>query len=61
MGTYAQMNALLAKHKIVVDETLSPYKRPTTKVGVEIMFHIDDEHSINMVEGELFTTGTCTC
>ena len=59
MKTYARMDALLAKYKIVVDETLSPYARPTAKVGVEITFHIDDEHAINMVEGELITTSPC--
>ena len=57
--TYARMDALLAKYKTVVDETLSPYARPTTKVGVDITFHIDDEHAINMVEGEFITTSLC--
>ena len=58
VGTYARMDTVLAKYKICVDETESPYKRPTGKVGVEITFHIDDEHSINMVEGKLHTACT---
>ena len=49
--TYARMDKLLVKFKIAVDETMSPYKRPTAKVGVEITFHINEEHDINMVEG----------
>ena len=51
VATYARMDKVLKKYNISVDESESPYPRPTSKVGVEITFHIDDEHSINMVEG----------
>ena len=56
VATYARLDKILAKYKIVVDETMSPYPRPTAKVGVAITFHIDDDHAINMVEGDLITT-----
>ena len=51
VATYARLDKILAKYKIVVDETMSPYPRPTAKVGVALTFHIDDDHAINMVEG----------
>ena len=51
VATYARLDAILAKYKSVVDETMSPYPRPTAKVGVAITFHIDVDHAINMVEG----------
>ena len=51
VATYARMDKVLKKYNISVDESESPYPRPTSKVGVEITFHIDDEHSISMVEG----------
>ena len=51
VATYARLDKILAKYKSVVDATMSPYPRPTAKVGVAIMFHIDNNHAINIVEG----------
>ena len=52
--TYALLDKILAKYNIYLDETMSPYNRPTSKVGVALTFHIDDAHDINMVEGAGF-------
>ena len=52
--TYSLLDKILAKYNIVLDDTMSPYKRPNRKVGVALTFHIDDAHDINMVEGAGF-------
>ena len=54
--TYALLDKILAKYNnvILLDDTMSPYQRPTSKVGVALTFHIDDAHDINMVEGAGF-------
>ena len=51
---YAQRDALLARYNIVVDETESPYPRPTTHVGPHIVFNIIQEGNsltVKLVEG----------
>ena len=54
MKVYAQWDALLAKYNIVVDETESPYPRPTTPVGLHLVFNIIqelDSLTVKLVEG----------
>ena len=49
---YADRDKLLAKYNIFVDETESPYPRPTGKVGPRLTFHIiGQDLTIRMVEG----------
>ena len=49
---YADRDKLLAKYGIDVDETESPYPRPTGKVGPRLTFHIiGQDLTIRMVEG----------
>ena len=51
---YAQRDALLARYNIVVDETESPYPRPTTRVGPYLVFNIiqeGDSLTVKLVEG----------
>ena len=49
---YADRDKLLGKYGIVVDETMSPYPRPTGRVGPRLTFHIiGQDLTIRMVEG----------
>ena len=54
MKVYAQRDALLARYHIVVDETESPYPRPTSLVGPHLVFNIiqeGDSLTVKLVEG----------